>query len=122
MGEKNGISLSGGVMWMKDENDEYHKVGDIQDAETFTKEPEVKWEKIEIKPEDLSSEYSAEFDIHSRHWRKAINILTWGWKTKGPIRKRVLKREMHGRILKLFKRYLLEKKGMTYHEYKRSSV
>lgn len=89
------MNISNAAFYMKNDIGEYVKVGDWNNIQTFTEAPEDVTEDSKATVYStipVSRECSFTLDISQKTRCKLINTFYWGWRAKGPVRKRMLKR------------------------------
>ena len=89
------MNISNAAFFVKNEDGEYKKVGDWNDIRTFTESPEDVTEDSKTTVYStipVSRECSFMFNVSQKTRRKLVNTFYWGWRAKGPVRKRMLKR------------------------------
>ena len=86
MGEER---LNAGKLYF-DTGDGYTEIAEIKDIETYTEDPQ---EVDMIELPSIANGYSCEMTFKvSRNMKRLLNMLVWGWKASGPIRKRTLRK------------------------------
>ena len=73
-----------GEFYMKSEDGEYEKLVELES------EPKIVLEKVTIKPSDIDVNASYTLTIPYRLRYRIMNYLTWGWRNRGHIRKRMI--------------------------------
>ena len=89
------IDIGNAAFFVKNDDGEYEKVGDWNDIQTLTESPEdaTEYSKATVWGTiPVSRECSFTLKLSQKTRRKLINTFYWGWRAKGPVRMRMLKR------------------------------
>ena len=91
MGEENKISLSEGLLYVEGENGEWLPMMPIEEVEEFETTAIDYGDDHDYCDYSISTsdEITMTFDYHYRQsWHKIIIPMIYGWKCRGPVRKR----------------------------------